>query len=269
LKFKDAGGSPMKNFVKSKLRSGEVSLGTWISIGHPDVAERLALVGFDWLTFDIEHSPLSLETVQTMMQAMSFTDRCVPLVRLRWNDQVLIKRVLDIGAYGVIVPYVNSAEEAEKAVRSCRYPPEGVRGVGPRRAMLRDPEYIKTANEEILVAVMVETEEALGRLDEIFSVEGVDACFIGPWDLSTNLGMGPPPNWDDPRFVGILEDVVEASERCGIAPGIHSTAETIEKVLQMGFRFCAIDADSTFLTRDAEAALRAARAKLRGRDGSP
>jgi len=128
------------------------------------------LVGFDWLTFDIEHSPLSLETVQTMMQAMGFTDRCLPLVRLRWNDQVLIKRVLDIGAYGVIVPYVNSAEEAEKAVRSCRYPPEGIRGVGPRRAMLRDPEYIKTANEEILVVVMVETEYALHRLDEIFSV---------------------------------------------------------------------------------------------------
>lgn len=245
----------MKNPVKAKLKAGKVSVGTWIGIGHPDITERLADLGFDWLTFDIEHSPLSLETVQTMMQSMSFTDRCVPLVRLRWNDIVLIKRVLDIGAYGVIVPMVNTREEAEKAVRACKYPPEGIRGVGPRRAMLRDPDYLKTANKEILIAVMIETAGALRNLDEIFSVSGVDACFIGPWDLSMNLGVGPPPPWDDPGFRDVLQDIVDACKRNDIAPGMHCTYGTINDAIDMGFRFCAIDSDAAFMVKGARMAL--------------
>ena len=246
----------MKNPVKARLRAGQVSVGTWVGIGHPDVTERLADLGFDWLTFDIEHSPLSLETVQTMMQAMSFTQTCVPLVRLRWNDPVLIKRVLDIGAYGVIAPMVNNGQEALSAVRACRYPPAGVRGVGPRRAMLRDPEYLKTANREILVVAMVETAEALRNLDEIFAVEGIDACFIGPWDLSMNLGVGPPPPWNDAGFRRTLKDVVEACRRHGVAPGMHCTTDTVNDAIEMGFRFCAIDSDASFMAAGARMALK-------------
>ncbi len=245
----------MKNPVKAKLKAGDVSIGTWVTIGHPDVTERLADLGFDWLTFDIEHSPLSLETVQVMMQAMGFTKDCVPLVRLRWNDPVLIKRVLDIGAFGVIVPMVNTPEEALAAVRSCRYPPEGIRGVGPRRAMLRDPEYLGTANREILVAAMIETRQALNNLDEIFAVEGIDACFIGPWDLSMNLGVGPPPPWKDAEFRKTLRNVVEACRRHGVAPGMHCTRETVNDAIDMGFRFCAVDSDTSFITAGASLAL--------------
>lgn len=246
----------MRNPVKAKLSSGGISIGTWVSIGHPDVTERLANLGFDWLTFDLEHSPLSLETVQIMMQAMSFTQSCVPLVRLRWNDFVLIKRVLDIGAYGVIVPMVNTGQEAEKAVRACKYPPEGIRVVGPRRASLRDPDYLATANSEIFVAVMIETDQALRNLDEILSVPGIDACFIGPWDLSMNLGVGPPPPWKDDDFRATLRDVVEACKRYGVSPGMHCTVDTINDAIQMGFRFCAIDQDATFMMRGAEEAIR-------------
>ncbi len=245
----------MKNPVKAKLRGGRVSVGTWVGIGHPDVTERLADLGFDWLTFDIEHSPMSLETVQTMMQSMSFTENCVPLVRLRWNDQVLIKRVLDIGAYGVVVPMVSTGEEARAAVRYCLYPPEGIRGVGPRRAMLRDPDYIKTANREVLIVAMIETAQALRNLDDIFAVEGIDACFIGPWDLSMNLGVGPPPPWSDPAFRKVLEDVVEACHRHGVAPGMHCTHDTINEAIEMGFRFCALDSDAGFMVSGARAAL--------------
>jgi len=245
----------LKNPVKARLRRNEVSIGTWVGIGHPDVTERLADLGFDWLTFDTEHSPLSLETVQTMMMSMSFTDTCVPLVRLRWNDTVFIKRVLDMGAYGVIVPWVNSREEAEAAVSACKYPPEGVRGVGPRRASLRDPDYIKTANEEVLIVVMIETQRALDNLDEIFSVPGIDACFIGPWDLSTNLGVGPPPPWDDDGFRGVLAGIVEACERHGIAPGMHCNYDNINMAIEMGFRFCAIDSDASFMVKAAREVL--------------
>lgn len=250
----------MKNPVKARLKAGEASIGTWVGIGHPDVTERLADLGFDWLTFDIEHSPLSLETVQTMMQAMSFTSTCVPLARLRWNDPVLIKRVLDMGCYGVIVPWVNSAEEARSAVAACRYPPEGIRGVGPRRAMLRDPDYVKTANDEILVVAMIETQQALDDLDAIFSVPGIDACFIGPWDLSMNLGVGPPPPWEDPAFQDVLKGVVDACERNGIAPGMHCNYDNINMAMNMGFRFCAIDSDAAFMVTGAKEAL----ARVRG-----
>ncbi len=252
----------MRNPVKAKLNSGKVSLGTWVGIGHPDVSERLADLGFDWLTFDIEHSPMSLETVQTMMQAMSYSAECVPLVRLRWNDPVLIKRILDIGSYGIIVPMISSRSEAEEAVKACRYPPEGIRGVGPRRARLRDPDYVQTANQEIMVVVMIETRYGLKNLDSIASVPGIDACFIGPWDLSVNLGFGTPPPWEDDEFQGTLDRVVEVCESNGIAPGMHCTNDTICDALGRGFRFCAIDNDASFMERSALSALEKVKERL-------
>jgi 4-hydroxy-2-oxoheptanedioate aldolase len=150
---------------------------------------------------------------------------------------------------------VNTREEAEAAVSACKYPPVGVRGVGPRRAFLRDPEYIETANDEILIVVMIETQKALDNLDEIFSVPGIDACFIGPWDLSMNLGVGPPPPWDDQGFKDVLGGVVEACERNGIAPGMHCNIDNINMAIDMGFRFCAIDADASFMVQGAKDAI--------------
>ena len=157
-------------------------------------------------------APLGFETMQQMLQAMNGTE-CIPIVRPQWNDPVQIKRILDIGAYGVIIPWVNSKEEAENAVRACKYPPEGIRGFWPRRAGRFDPDYFETANEEILVAVQVETKQALKNLDEILSVPGIDACYIGPYDLSYSLGFGIPPRWDDPEYLAAFTRTLEAAEK--------------------------------------------------------
>lgn len=238
------------------MKAGKPSVGTWVGIGHPDVSERLASLGFDWLVFDTEHSPLSIAVVQTMMQSMSYAQNCVPMVRLRGNDPVLIKRVLDIGAYGVVVPWVNTREDALNAVRACKYPPEGVRGFGPRRAVLFDPEYVKTANEEILIVVQIETKMALKNLDEILSVKGIDACYIGPWDLSMNLGIGPPPPWDHLKLKGAFSRVLKACMKWGVAPGMHCSIDSINDAIAQGFLFCALDDDDTFLIEGARSSLK-------------
>ncbi len=248
----------MKNPLKEKLRKGEAVIGTFIGIGHPDVTEWLSGLGFDWLLLDAEHGPLGFETLQRMMQSMRGTD-CVPIVRPQWNDFVVIKRVLDLGAYGVLVPWVNSKEEAEAAVRACRYPPEGIRGWGPRRASMFDDEYYETANRELLVAVQIETEKALENLDGILSVDGVDACYIGPYDLSCSLGFGIPPKWDDPRYLKAFDRVLEASEEWGKPAGMFASINNIGWAIEKGFRFNTVDDDDTFLMHGARIALEKAR----------
>ena len=246
----------MQNYVKAKLRAGGTSIGAWVTIGHPDVAEMMSMLGFEWIIFDTEHSPLNVETLQGMLQAMSYTEKCIPIIRVAWNDMVLIKRALDIGAYGIVIPWVNSKEEAINAVRYCRYPPRGVRGYGPRRAALHDPEYVKTADEQILIIVQVETRKAIENLDEILSVEGIDVAFVGPWDLSMSLGVFG--QFDSRRFREALDRVLDACERHGVTPGIVCTHKSVGEALRRGFRFCTIGSDVSFLKLGAEISLRAA-----------
>jgi 2-keto-3-deoxy-L-rhamnonate aldolase RhmA len=244
----------LKNLLKEKLRKGEPVVGTFVGLGHPDVTERLSRMGFDWLLIDGEHGPLGLETMQSMMQAMNGTG-CTPVVRPQWNDLVIIKRVLDIGAQGVLVPWVNSREEAEAAVRACKYPPEGVRGWGPRRAALFDPGYRETANEEVLVSVQVETDEALRNLDEILSVEGVDALYIGPWDLSNNLGFGVPPAWEEPRYLEAFDMVLRACDEHGKPAGMFCGMDNIGWAMERGFTYNTVGDADGFLMHGARAAL--------------
>lgn len=248
----------LKNPLKEKLGRGEAVVGTFIGLGHPDVTERLSRLGFDWLLLDAEHGPLGFETLQRMMQSMNGTS-CIPIVRPQWNDFVVVKRVLDIGAYGVLIPWVNSRGEAEAAVRACRYPPEGIRGWGPRRAAMFDPEYYATANEEVLVAVQIETQKALDNLDEILSVEGIDACYIGPWDLSCSLGFGVPPRWDEPRYLEAFDRVLRAAEEWGKPAGMFANIDNIGWALKRGFRFNTVDDADAFLIRGARMALERAR----------
>lgn len=250
----------MKNLLKEKLNRGEAVIGTFVSIGHPDVAEWLSRLGFDWLLLDSEHSPTSLETLQVMMQGMNGSD-CVPLVRPQWNDSAIIKRVLDMGAYGVLIPWVNTKEQAEKAVSACKYPPQGLRGFGPRRAGMFDPDYFTTANDEILVTVQIETEEALKNLDDIMAVPGIDACYIGPWDLSVSLGLGVPPKWDDPRYMAAFDRVLSVAARHSKPAGMFANLDNIEWALEKGFRFNTVDNDDTFLLRGARMALEKANRK--------
>lgn len=248
----------MKNSLKEKLKEGKVVHGTFVGIGHPDVTEWLSHLGFDWLLLDAEHGPLDFQTLQRLMQAMNGTN-CIPIVRPQWNDAVIIKRVLDIGAYGVLVPWVNSREDAENVVRACKYPPEGLRGVGPRRAAMFDPTYLETANDEILIIVQVETAEAIKNLEEILSVPGIDACYIGPWDLSCSLGFGVPPKWDDPRYLEVFDTVLKVAERCGKPAGMYASVDNIKWAIEKGFRLNTISDDDYFLIEGARMALEKAR----------
>ena len=244
----------MKNPLKKKLQQGKIATGTFVGLCHPDVAEMLARVGFDWLLLDMEHSPMGFETLQRMMQAMSGTD-CVPIVRPQWSDLVGIKRVLDIGAYGVVLPWINTRKEAENAVKACKYPPVGIRGFGPRRAGMFDPSYYKTANDEVMVIPQVETEEALKNLDDILSVPGIDAVYIGPWDLSSCMGLGIPPQWENPRYARAIDRVFEAAHKHGKPAGMYTTMDTIEWALDKGFTFNTLDSADTFLMQSAKKAV--------------
>jgi 2-keto-3-deoxy-L-rhamnonate aldolase RhmA len=252
----------MHNKLKKKLKLGEAAFGAFVGLGHPDITEMLSRLGFDWLLLDAEHGPLSFETMQVMIQAMNGTD-CVPIVRPQWNDPVQIKRVLDIGAYGVLVPWVNSREDAENAVSACRYPPQGIRGYGPRRAGRFDADYFKTANSEILVAIQIETRRAVENLEDILSVPGVDACYVGPHDLSCSLGLGVPPQWDNPDYLKVLSIILGAAEKHHKPVGMYTSVDTIEWALERGFRFNTVGDADGFLLRSARAALAKATSSLK------
>ncbi len=243
----------MKNLLKEKLARGENAVGTFVEMGHPDVADILSHSGFDWLLIDGEHSPMGFETMERMLQAMVGTD-CTPIVRPQWNDPVIIKRILDLGAHGIVVPWVNTKEEAEAAVRAAKYPPEGIRGWGPRRAARHDPDDRATANDEIMVAIQVETQESLDNLDEILGVDGIDACYIGPWDLSNNLGLGLPPNYDNKKFTDALNHVIDTADKHGKPAGMWCNLTSVTWAVKRGFRFNrVINADMMLESGAAEA----------------
>jgi 2-dehydro-3-deoxyglucarate aldolase len=244
----------MRNPVKERIQNGEVALGTFVSIGHPDVTERLSMLGFDWLLLDSEHGPLSYETMQVMMQSMR-GDSCSPIVRVQWNDPVAIKRALDIGAHGVLIPWINSKNEAEAAVAACKYPPQGIRGCGPRRAaFIGGADYITTANRDLLVAVQIETEDAVRNIDDIVSVEGIDVVYIGPVDLSMSM-FGTPSSWDEPRYLESFDRVLKAAERAGKPAGMYCSSNNIEWAIEKGFKFNSVDNADSFLVTAARTAL--------------
>jgi 2-dehydro-3-deoxyglucarate aldolase len=250
-----------KNLVKQKLKAGKPSVGTWVGMANPDIAEQLSGMGFDWLVFDVEHGVFGFPDVQKMMQGMSRSSDCMPMVRVPFNEPVYFKWAFDVGATGVVVPLVNTKEEAQMAIRAAKYPPMGIRGCGPRRASRYYTEfepYVKSANDETLVVVMIETQQAVDNVDEILSVEGVDATFVGPDDLSLNLGIFLQKQ--HPRFKAALEKVLEACKRHGVAPGMHCSQNNISDAIAQGFQFVALNDDDTFLQMGAQACLE----KVRG-----
>lgn len=237
------------NKVKKKLKQGKVSVGPWVRMGHPDIAELLSIVGFDFVIYDTEHAPLTLESIQNMMQVMEGSG-VVPLIRVAWNDPVLIKRVLDLGAYGVLVPMVNNKEEASQAVRACRYAPKGIRGCGPRRASnywLNLPDYFERfAQREILIMVQIETQEAIDNLDGILSIEGIDGLFVGPFDLSVALGV--PMQWNSPILEGAIQRILKKCGEYNVVAGVHGKdVEDAKERVQQGFQFVAFSSETEFL----------------------
>jgi 2-keto-3-deoxy-L-rhamnonate aldolase RhmA len=237
-----------RNRVKEMLKDGEVTVGAWVNFGTPDSSEILAHMGLDWLVFDTEHGPWTIETVQQQIQATARTE-VVPIVRVAWNDPVMIKRVLDIGAYGVIVPWVNTKEDAVKAVRAARYPPRGIRGCGPRRAALyglRRREYLDVADDLVMVIVQVETEEAVNNLEDILSVEGIDAIFVGPADLASSLGLLGQPR--HPKTLKTIDRILELGKKFKVPVGIYSLGPDYNKIMiEKGFQFVVLGSDMSFM----------------------
>ncbi|MBS7650812.1 MAG: aldolase/citrate lyase family protein [Candidatus Bathyarchaeia archaeon] len=246
----------MYNPLKAKLRRREVTFGVTVGLGCPEVSEALGNIGLDWISFDMQHTSLDTETVQAMVQAMSCSNS-VPIIRITSNDPGLINRALDIGAYAVIIPLVNSREDAEDAVRASRYPPKGIRSWGPRRPALRDPDYAATANEEIMVIPQIETEHALKNLEDIVTTEGIEAVFLGPMDLSMSLGIFR--QFEDPKFLRSMDRVVSVCEAHNVSPGLLAPIGPVEKSIEQGFKLISLGGDLRLLIDCVEEILKRSR----------
>ncbi|MEM2598231.1 MAG: aldolase/citrate lyase family protein [Thermoproteota archaeon] len=235
---------------KEKMRSKSALLGVAIETPEPDVAEIMGTIGFDWFWIDMEHCPLDFKDVQTILQAMGKSEAAT-LVRVPWNDPVYIKRALDLGPTGVIIPWVNNEDEARRAVMACKYPPEGIRGCGPRRPVWHQDftKYVREANENVVVVVQIETSDAIKNIRKIISVPGVDGTIIGPADLSASLGHLGNPN--EPEVLDAIRVVVEAHRGTPVCPGIASSPENAEKHLEMGFRLVNVGSDMEFMRKAA------------------
>lgn len=247
-----------ENRVKKRLREGEVSIGYWLSLPSPSVAEILAGLPLDWLVVDLEHGPIGWETLEDMLRGMGGTP-VVPMVRVPSGDPAVLKRALDRGPLGVVVPLVNSAEEARHVVAACKYPPEGIRGVAGSRASRYGAslvEYFAAWNREVLIACQVETVQAVEEVEEIAAVAGVDVLFVGPNDLSANLNR-----WRDLEHQGFrdaVDRVLRAAQRHGKAAGVMCTGpEDARRRIDQGFRFVALGSDARLLAGAAASALEA------------
>ena len=241
------------NHVKQRLQRGEPSIGTWISLPSPEAAEQISQLPFDWLVIDAEHNPVDIRTLAQMFVAMTNTG-IAPMVRIPWNSPENFKRVLDAGAWGVVVPMVNTREEAEQAVAATRYYPDGNRSVGGGRHAISfgtsGAEYYRNANEQVLLVAQIEHIDGVNNADEILSVPGIDACFIGPNDLAASMGhgLGVSLETDIPEVVQAIEHIRDTCIKHGVATGIHTSgAEAVNRRISEGFQFCAMASELRYM----------------------
>ncbi|MDP2298127.1 MAG: aldolase/citrate lyase family protein [Pseudolabrys sp.] len=243
-----------RNAFKHDLAAGKLQIGLWSSLCSNIAAEIISDSGFDWLLLDTEHSPNEIPDLLSQLQAVEL-GTATPIVRPAWNDTVLIKRILDIGAQTILVPYVQNAEEARRAVEATRYPPHGVRGVSvAARASRygRTPGYLAKANDEICVLVQVETGQALDQIEAIAAVKGVDGVFIGPSDLAASLGhVGNPQHAD---VQAAIKDAVTRLKAVGKPAGmLTGNEEEARRYIDWGYLFVAVGADVGLLAKNADA----------------
>ena len=253
------------NTVKRLWADDQPAFGIWLSTCSTLAAESMAHSGWDWVVVDGEHSPVDLLTMVQMFQVISSTDT-IPMARVHWNDPVEIKRILDGGAYGVVIPWVNNRAEAEQAVSACRYPPDGLRGFGPYRgALYGGPDYGAEANNEIACIVQIETVEAVERIDEILSVPGIDATCIGPADLAMSMGIPVRPDNPHPDHIALCKEVLEGSRRNNVAPGIFTSGpEEAKRRAEEGWLYIPSGSDSQFMAQGSAAGLRTVRSYGQG-----
>ena len=251
------------NTAKEKWARGEVTFGAWLSIPSSFSAEVMAHQGFDWVCIDMQHGVIDYQVAVTMLQAIGSTDT-IPFVRVPWNEFGIIGKVLDAGALGVIIPMVNSVAEARAAVAACRYFPLGSRSFGPTRASYyAGTDYFLGANQQVACIPMIETKQAVERLDDILAVPGIDAVYVGPADLSITLGL--PPGMDNG---GAFEDArIRIAQTCverGVTAGIHANASLAEKHAAAGYRMITVSRDAAAIPMQAQADLKLARGAADG-----
>src|ERR1700742_5200657 len=234
------------NRIKQMWKAGQpVTLG-WLSVSHGLTAEVMARLGFDALCVDLQHGTAEMKDVGPLLQAISQTDTG-PVVRVAWNEPAAIMKALDLGAYAIIVPLVNTAEEAAKAVSACRYPPVGMRSNGPVRAVhYGGGDYVANANDEIVVMAMIETKEGIANLDAICATPGLDAVYIGPADLSFALGLVPRADNPDPVHMATCDKIRQAAHKHGIKCVMHcASAAFAAGAVKRGFDMVMLTSDLT------------------------
>jgi 4-hydroxy-2-oxoheptanedioate aldolase len=252
-----------ENAVKNLWRDSRPAYGGWLWIPDAYAAETVAHVGFDYVCVDMQHGLIDYAGAVAMFRAIATTDS-VPFVRVPWNEPGIIGKVLDAGAYGVIIPMVNTREEAEAAVAACRYAPAGRRSYGANRVIFdAGPDYFAHADEQVACIPMIETAAAIANLDDILSVPGIDAVYVGPADLSITLGLQPRMDNDaavaDGAFADASAKIVEACRRHGVVPGIHASAALAARRTTDGYRMITISHDATALARASAEDLQAVR----------
>jgi 2-keto-3-deoxy-L-rhamnonate aldolase RhmA len=254
--LKDDTMNPLRQLLKSC--GSQAPLGTWIMAASPLVTEAMGHAGFQWGVIDMEHTPLDMMEVIHLLQAAGNT-KMVPIVRVPWNDTVSIKRVLDAGAQTLLIPFVQNADEARRAIAATRYPPEGIRGLagmsrGSKFGTI--PDYAKTANKFVGAVLQLETPAAVKQLEAIAAVPGVDSLFMGPGDLSAALGHAG--NTTHPDVMNVMADAARRCNAIGMPVGtVGGTPELVVQYRAMGFNYVAIGSDLGLLMRGAQAAVKA------------
>ncbi len=228
--------------LRQAWAAGRTTLGVWLSVPSSVTAEVAARAGPDYVCVDTQHGAIGYQVAVGMIQAIALGGS-TPIARAAWNQPGEIGKLLDAGALGVIVPMVNSADEAAAVVRACRYAPLGTRSFGPLMAGLRSATYAAEANDTVAAIPMIETVEALANLDDILAVPGIDAVYVGPADLSLSLGLPPGNNDDRAEFTQALETIVAGCRKAGVVAGIHSTGALAPRRLEQGFTMVTVTAD--------------------------
>ena len=247
------------NRVLQLIKQGEPAIGCFLGLGSPTVAEMMALAGMDWLVIETEHNALDSAEIQHMLMAVNGTDT-VPIVRVPNRDQVFIQRALDMGAMGILVPGVRTADEARSIVSYTKFPPNGVRSWGPLRASaytLDNDDYLERADENILISLILETRDAVENLEEICAVPGIHVLTIGPWDMSLELGLDPR-KLPLPEIEDITRRAYEVGRRHGVAIGVSAaTPDGLRERLQQGYTFIQYGPDYNLLAGAVTAGLAA------------
>lgn len=240
------------NPLRAIWADGRAAVNGWLAIPDTFSAETMAHQGWDTLTIDMQHGVVDYQAMVRMLQAIS-TTQTTPVVRVPWLEPGILMKTLDAGAYGVICPMVNSREDAQKLVAYTSYAPRGMRSYGPVRALLYGgADYPEHANETIVAFAMIETAQALDNLDEILSVEGLDAVYIGPSDLSLSLGCRPTFDDVDPEVSQAIDHVLERAKAHGIVAGIHNgSPEAALRRIEKGFQFVTVSSDARLMAAGA------------------